>query len=50
MPQQTGFDMSEREERVQQRIVLQINLSNGKVVGGAPISLHFSEKIGRQDV
>ena len=46
MPQQTGLDMFEPERGFEQRIVLQINLPDRKVIRRAPIGVHFLEEIG----
>ena len=46
MPQQTRLDMFEPERRFEQRIVLQIDLPDRKVIRRAPIGVHFLEEIG----
>ena len=47
---QPRFDMLELERRVEQRIVLQVDLSDRKVVGRAPVGVHLAEEIGRQGI
>ena len=46
MPQQPGLDMFELEGGFQQRIILQIDLADGKVIRRTPIGMHFPEQIG----
>ena len=46
MAEQTGFDVFNFERSFQQRIVLQIDLSDGKVIRRAPIGVHFAEEVG----
>ena len=40
MSQQARFDMLERERLLEQWIVEQIDLSDGEIVGGAPVGVH----------
>jgi hypothetical protein len=40
MPKQHALDVSECQRLAQQRIVIQIDLSDGQIVGGAPIGVH----------
>ena len=48
MPQQTGLDVFELERGFEQRIVLQIDLPDRKIIRRAPIGVHFLQQIGRQ--
>src|ERR1700730_2663968 len=48
MPEQTRLDVLEPERGFEQRVVLQINLSDGEIICGAPIRIHLFQQIGRQ--
>jgi hypothetical protein len=41
VPQQSSLDVLELERGVEQRIVLQIDLPDRKIIGGAPIGMRF---------
>ena len=47
-PRRRGFDVFELERGFEQRIVLQIDLSDREVICGAPVGVHFFQQIGRQ--
>jgi hypothetical protein len=38
--QQPGFDVFRTQRLAQQRILLQIDLANRQVIGGAPVAVH----------
>ena len=46
MPEQTRLDVFELERGFEQRIVLQIDLPDRKIIRGAPIGVHLLEQIG----
>ncbi len=46
--QQHVFHIRERQRTLQQRIVVEIKLADGQVVGGAPIRIHFGKRFGRE--
>ena len=46
MTEQARLDVLQRQRRFEQRVVLQIDLPNRKIVRRAPIGVHLSE-IGR---
>ena len=46
MPEQARLDLFKLERDFQKRVVPQIDLTDGKVVRRAPISVHFTKKIG----
>ena len=48
MPQQARLDVFQLERLLQQRIVVQINLADGQIIGGAPIGVHLPEEIDGQ--
>ena len=50
MAEQPRLDMFELEGRFEQRIVLQIDLADRKIIRRAPIGVHFPEEIGRQGI
>src|SRR3984885_9221365 len=50
MAEQTWLDMFELERNFQQRIVLQIDLPDRKVIRRTPIGVHFPQQIWRQGI
>ena len=46
MPEQARLDVFKPEGDFQQRVVPQIDLTDGKVVRRVPISVHFTKEIG----
>ena len=40
--------MRQRQLFAQQRIIVEINLADGYIIGGAPIGVHLRQFIGRQ--
>ncbi len=46
--EQARLHVVERERALEQRIVFEIDLSDGEVVGGAPVGVHFCQLIGAQ--
>lgn len=45
MAQQHGLYMIERQRLAQQRVVAQVNLPDGEVVGRAPLGIHAVQEI-----
>ena len=43
MPQQARLDVLHLERLAQQRIGVQINLPDGKIIGGSPVCIHLSQ-------
>ena len=41
--QQPRLHVVQRERPLQQRIVFQINLADGEIVGGAPVGIHLGQ-------
>ena len=50
MPEQAPLDVLQRQRRLQQRVVLQVDLSHRQVVGSAPPGVHFVEHVGCEGV
>ena len=48
MPEQTRLDVVDLERLFQQRVVVEINLADGEIIGGAPVGVHFLEEMGRE--
>ena len=48
MAEQTRLDVVERQGHLKQSIVLQINLPDRQIIGGAPIGVHLLEEVRRQ--
>src|SRR6185295_4558677 len=46
MAEQARFHVLSLEWLAEQRIVEEVNLSDGKIVGGSPIGVHFLELLG----
>ena len=44
MPEQHVLHIRERQRPLQQRIVVEINLADRKIVGGAPVGVHLVEQ------
>ena len=44
--EQARLDVVERERALKQRIVFEVDLADGEVVGGAPVGVDFLELIG----
>ena len=44
MAQEAGFDVPALERPLEQRIVVQINLADGEIIGRPPIGVHFAEQ------
>src|ERR1700722_12802058 len=42
VPQQHALDVRKRQRLAQQRVVAQIDLSHGEVIGRAPVGIHFA--------
>ena len=42
-PSRRGLMCSDAQRLAQQRVVLQIDLADGQVVGGVPVALHLVE-------
>ena len=45
MAEQARLDVLVLERVLEPRVVLEINLPNGQVIGGSPIGVHFVEQI-----
>ena len=43
--EQTRFHMIQRQRLFQKWIVIQVNLSDGKIIGGAPVSIHLAQHV-----
>ncbi len=48
MPQQTRLDVADAERPSQQRVVVEVNLADRKVVGRPPVAVHPVQEFGRQ--
>src|ERR1035437_3422519 len=48
MSQQHALHIGERQRPLQQRIVVQINLADRQIVGGAPIRVHLAQQFRRE--
>jgi hypothetical protein len=48
MAEQTRLDVLELQGNFEQRVILQIDLADREVVGGAPIGVHFRQQVGRE--
>jgi hypothetical protein len=46
--QQTRLDVLQRQRLLQQRIVLEIDLAHGKIVGRAPVGVHLGQQLRAQ--
>jgi len=46
VPKQPGFHVIQRQWHFEQRIVPQIDLADREIIGGAPVGIHFLQKIG----
>ena len=44
VPQQHVLHIRERQRPLQQRVVVQINLADGQIVGGPPVGIHLAEQ------
>jgi len=48
VPEQPRLDIFESQRLLQKRIVLEINLAYGEIVGSAPISVHLLQQFGAE--
>src|SRR5262245_42696301 len=48
MPQQTELDVFEFKRLAQQRIGVEVNLSDGKIIRRAPVGVHFAQFFRRK--
>ena len=46
--EQTRLDVFVPQRLAQQRIVVEIDLTDRQIVGGPPVGVHFLEEIGRE--
>ena len=50
VPQQHVLDIRERERPLQQRVVVQINLAHGQIIGRPPVGIDFTEHFGGERI
>ncbi len=50
MSQKHVLHICERQRPPQQRIVIEVNLPDREVIGGAPVGIDFVEKLWRESV
>jgi hypothetical protein len=48
MPEEHVLYVRNLERALEQRIVIEINLPNGEIIRGPPVSIHFSQQVWRQ--
>ena len=50
MPEQPRLDVLELKRLLEQRVVKEVNLADGEIVGRTPVSMHLAKLIGRKGI